>query len=174
MHKPGLSPINPSLSGGTSLQEQIRWIIWETGNHSLVQEEEPAHISPHSLSQELQRGHKHHSSEVRWGTAVLLRPVDLRLLFGTAERCGILGWSFSGTRASVHWEADWQGWNGWVCLFSHFTTRKSQTSESLDASLHGVKTGGGTDLKSAYVDKKRAYLKLITISRHYPENNIYP
>lgn len=63
----------------------------------------------------------------------------------------------------------------WLGLFVvSFHSSKSQTSESSDASLRGVKTGTGTDLKSAYVGKKREYLKLITISRHYPENNIYP
>lgn len=58
VHKPGLSPVNPSLSRGTLLQEQIRWIIWEIRNPLLMQEQETAHISPASLTQELQRGQK--------------------------------------------------------------------------------------------------------------------
>lgn len=73
---------------------------------------------------------------------------------------------------STEKEIDRAGMVGFVCFL--ISQLKSQTSESSDASLHGVKTGAGTDLKSAYVDKKREYLKLITISRHYPENNIYP
>lgn len=55
-----------------------------------------------------------------------------------------------------------------------FHNSKSQTSESSDTSLHSVKIGEGTDLKSAYMDKNRLYLKLIKISRHDLENNIYP
>lgn len=136
MHKPGPLPINPSLFRGDLLQKQIRLIIWETRNHLLVHKRgtagtEVMHLSPPSLSQELQRGHKH---DFFWAEkpGFLLCLGDLWLYLDTAKRY-CTGWCFSSTGASVHWELDWQGWNCWACLFYDFTTLKAR---HLKARIH--------------------------------------
>lgn len=141
VRKPGPSPINPSLSRGNLLQKQIRLIIWETRNHLLLHKRgtahaEVRHVSLRSLTQELQRGREH---DLDWQEKPVLCLEDVQLFsflffsfFYIAKRY-CMGWCFSSTRASVHWELNWQGWNSWVCLFYRF---KAQRARHLKARVH--------------------------------------
>lgn len=69
---------------------------------------------------------------LRWEASRTFASRRSLAFFDTAKRY-CMGWCFSSTRASVHWELDWQGWNGWVCLFYHFTTLRAR---HLKARIH--------------------------------------